>query len=43
VSDGHGVVDTLLDGLETSAGFALVTSYGGYTTNPWQEQRFWVD
>ena len=26
-------LDTLLDGLDTSAGFALVTSYGGYTTN----------
>jgi DMSO/TMAO reductase YedYZ molybdopterin-dependent catalytic subunit len=26
-------LDTLLDGLETSAGFALVTSYGGYSTN----------
>jgi hypothetical protein len=23
----------LLEGLDTSAGFALVTSYGGYTTN----------
>jgi len=26
-------LDTLLDGVVTSAGFALVTSYGGYTTN----------
>jgi hypothetical protein len=26
-------LDTLLDGVDTSAGFALVTSYGGYTTN----------
>jgi DMSO/TMAO reductase YedYZ molybdopterin-dependent catalytic subunit len=26
-------LDTLLDGVETSAGYALVTSYGGYTTN----------
>ena len=26
-------LDTLLDGLDTSAGFALVSSYGGYTTN----------
>jgi DMSO/TMAO reductase YedYZ molybdopterin-dependent catalytic subunit len=26
-------LDTLLEGVETSAGFALVTSYGGYTTN----------
>ena len=26
-------LDTLLDGLDTSAGFALVTSYGGYSTN----------
>jgi DMSO/TMAO reductase YedYZ molybdopterin-dependent catalytic subunit len=26
-------LDTLLDGVETSASFALVTSYGGYTTN----------
>jgi DMSO/TMAO reductase YedYZ molybdopterin-dependent catalytic subunit len=26
-------LDTLLEGLETSAGFALVTSWGGYTTN----------
>ena len=26
-------LDTLLEGLDTSAGFALVTSYGGYTAN----------
>jgi DMSO/TMAO reductase YedYZ molybdopterin-dependent catalytic subunit len=26
-------VDTLLDGVETTAGFALARSYGGYTTN----------
>ena len=26
-------LDTLLEGLDTSAGYALVTSYGGYTTN----------
>jgi DMSO/TMAO reductase YedYZ molybdopterin-dependent catalytic subunit len=26
-------LDTLLEGVETSAGFALVSSYGGYTTN----------
>ena len=26
-------MDTLLDGLDTSASYALVTSYGGYTTN----------
>ena len=26
-------LDTLLEGLDTSAGFALVTSFGGYTTN----------
>jgi len=26
-------LDTLLDGVETSAGFALARSYGGYTTN----------
>jgi DMSO/TMAO reductase YedYZ molybdopterin-dependent catalytic subunit len=26
-------LDTLLEGLDTGAGFALVTSYGGYTTN----------
>jgi hypothetical protein len=26
-------LDTLLEGLDTSASFALVTSYGGYTTN----------
>jgi hypothetical protein len=26
-------LDTLLEGLDTSAGFALVTSWGGYTTN----------
>jgi DMSO/TMAO reductase YedYZ molybdopterin-dependent catalytic subunit len=26
-------LDTLLEGLETSASYALVTSYGGYTTN----------
>jgi DMSO/TMAO reductase YedYZ molybdopterin-dependent catalytic subunit len=26
-------LDTLLDGLNTSAGFALVTSWGGYTAN----------
>src|SRR5919106_4568323 len=26
-------LDTLLEGLETSASFALVSSYGGYTTN----------
>jgi hypothetical protein len=25
--------DTLLEGVETSASFALVSSYGGYTTN----------
>jgi DMSO/TMAO reductase YedYZ molybdopterin-dependent catalytic subunit len=26
-------LDTLLDGLDTSASFALVSSYGGYSTN----------
>jgi DMSO/TMAO reductase YedYZ molybdopterin-dependent catalytic subunit len=26
-------LDTLLEGLDTSAGYALVTSWGGYTTN----------
>jgi DMSO/TMAO reductase YedYZ molybdopterin-dependent catalytic subunit len=26
-------IDTLLDGVQTSAGFALAHSYGGYTTN----------
>jgi DMSO/TMAO reductase YedYZ molybdopterin-dependent catalytic subunit len=26
-------LDTLLDGLDTSAGFALASSYGGYSTN----------
>jgi DMSO/TMAO reductase YedYZ molybdopterin-dependent catalytic subunit len=26
-------LDTLLEGLDTSAAFALVTSYGGYSTN----------
>jgi DMSO/TMAO reductase YedYZ molybdopterin-dependent catalytic subunit len=26
-------LDTLLEGLDTSAGFALVTSWGGYSTN----------
>jgi DMSO/TMAO reductase YedYZ molybdopterin-dependent catalytic subunit len=26
-------LDTLLDGVETTAGFALARSYGGYTTN----------
>jgi DMSO/TMAO reductase YedYZ molybdopterin-dependent catalytic subunit len=26
-------IDTLLDGMDTSAGFVLATSYGGYTTN----------
>jgi hypothetical protein len=27
-------LDTLLDGVDTSASFALVTSWGGYTTQP---------
>ena len=30
---GRVSLDTLLDGVETSAGFALVSSYGGYSTN----------
>jgi DMSO/TMAO reductase YedYZ molybdopterin-dependent catalytic subunit len=42
-------LDTLLEGLDTSAGYALVTSYGGDTTNlPLEDltdhkARFWGD
>ena len=33
-TDWRGVsLDTLLDDVETTADFALITSYGGYTTN----------
>ena len=44
-------MDTLLDGVETSAEYVMVSSYGGYTTNlpladvtdgkAWPESRAW--
>jgi DMSO/TMAO reductase YedYZ molybdopterin-dependent catalytic subunit len=30
---GRSALDTLLEGVDTSASFALVSCYGGYTTN----------
>jgi DMSO/TMAO reductase YedYZ molybdopterin-dependent catalytic subunit len=39
-------LDTLLDGIETSAGYALAHSYGGYTTNvplaDLRDSRAWI-